>query len=65
MKYCSNCGSQFEENDVYCGYCGSKLKEEESHQESAYARQDFQEEETVENVGDSLEKTDNNTLLKD
>ncbi len=44
MKYCSNCGSQVEENDVYCGYCGSKLKEEESHQESAYARQDFQEE---------------------
>ena len=30
MKYCSNCGSQVEENDVYCGYCGSKLKEEET-----------------------------------
>ncbi|MDE6475106.1 MAG: zinc-ribbon domain-containing protein [Clostridia bacterium] len=44
MKYCSNCGSQVEEDDVYCGYCGSKLKVEESRQESASARQDFQEE---------------------
>ena len=44
MKYCSNCGSQAEDEDVYCGYCGSKLKEEDSSQEKMSDRQDFKEE---------------------
>lgn len=47
MKYCSNCGSQVEESDVYCGYCGSKLKEDPEPQERASGRQDFQEDSFV------------------
>lgn len=44
MKYCSNCGSQVEEGDIYCGYCGSKLKEEDRPQDESSERQDFEEE---------------------
>ncbi|MDE6605765.1 MAG: zinc-ribbon domain-containing protein [Clostridia bacterium] len=44
MKYCSNCGSQVEDEDVYCGYCGSKLKVKDSPQERQSDQQDFQEE---------------------
>ena len=42
MKYCSNCGAEVEEDDIYCGYCGSKLKEDSSKEED-YTRQDFKE----------------------
>ncbi len=49
-------------DDIEADAAAQKKK---SGKKSASARQDFQEEETAENVGDSLEKTDNNTLLKD
>lgn len=49
-------------DDIEADAAAQKKK---SGKKGASARQDFQEEETAENVGDSLEKTDNNTLLKD
>ncbi len=49
-------------DDIEADAAAQKKK---SGKKSASARQDFQEEETAENVGDSLEKTDNNTILKD
>ena len=46
MKYCRNCGSEVDEDDIYCGYCGSKLKED-NHREGASSQQDFKEEEPL------------------
>ena len=41
MKYCSNCGGQVDDDDIYCGFCGSKLKEDVKKENNSN-KQDFE-----------------------
>ena len=61
MKYCSNCGGQVEDDDIYCGFCGSKLKDD-AKQEKDSSKQDF---EGVAPVNDDLKSSVDNNFDKD
>ncbi len=48
MKYCTKCGGQVEDGDVFCGYCGSKLTdsspredEKNNFREESFEKNDF------------------------
>ena len=65
MKYCSNCGGQVEDDDIFCGYCGTKLKQDATQEESSAkqddGKQDFgevssQKDETYNDFGASFDK---------
>lgn len=53
IKFCSNCGNKFEEDEVFCGKCGTKRGEEAAPAQTAPAQATPV---STESIGDKLKK---------
>ncbi len=59
MKYCSKCGCELKDSDIYCPKCGAKVKSDSSSNEFTYTDNNYN------YTNDTNTQTNNNnTLLK-